>query len=200
MVQNLNSKKWFFAFFEGIQFLAFLANRHKNLENGKTFSSLFKYLPNTVCSCHVTYAFQSESTLYGCLNVKELLARSSRKIWSLSDCNWTRTQNHLVCKRTLNHLAKWLSVLLRTDSAFEYSCNLPNIFSQNFAVRKSIKRKFISVLFSSYFFHYVNGRYTITAQKMKFSIKNFFSNSLMLLLSGVKLKSSILTCFSYVIL
>ena len=24
----------------------------------------------------------------------------------LLDCNWTRTQNHLVCKRTLNHLAK----------------------------------------------------------------------------------------------
>ena len=23
-----------------------------------------------------------------------------------NDCNWTRTQNHLVCKRTLNHLAK----------------------------------------------------------------------------------------------
>ena len=28
----------------------------------------------TVCSCHVTYAFQSESTLYSCLDVKELLA------------------------------------------------------------------------------------------------------------------------------
>ena len=25
---------------------------------------------------------------------------------SNSDCNWTRTQNHLVLKRTLNHLAK----------------------------------------------------------------------------------------------
>ena len=23
------------------------------------------------------------------------------------DCNWTRTKNHLVRKRTLNHLAKW---------------------------------------------------------------------------------------------
>ena len=32
-----------------------------------------------------------------------------------SDCNWTRTQNHLVLKRTLNHLAKWLSVHLRTN-------------------------------------------------------------------------------------
>ena len=34
----------------------------------------------TVCSCHVTYAFQSESTLYSCLNVKELLARNRRDI------------------------------------------------------------------------------------------------------------------------
>ena len=34
----------------------------------------------TVCSCHVTYAFESESTFYSCLNVKELLARSRRKI------------------------------------------------------------------------------------------------------------------------
>ena len=35
-------------------------------------------------------------------------------ISSLSDCNWTRTQNHLVRKRTLNHLAKQLSVCLQT--------------------------------------------------------------------------------------
>ena len=34
----------------------------------------------TVCSYHVTYAFQSESTFYSCLNVKELLARSRREI------------------------------------------------------------------------------------------------------------------------
>ena len=37
----------------------------------------------------------------------------------LSDCNWTRTQNHLVRKQTKwfwfgNHLAKWLSVRLQT--------------------------------------------------------------------------------------
>ena len=68
----------------------------------------------TVCSCHVTYAFQSESALciYSCLNLKKLLAQSRREIWRLSDYNWTRTQKHLVCKRTLNHLAKWLSVCL----------------------------------------------------------------------------------------
>ena len=37
------------------------------------------------------------------LNVKELLARNRRDIWSLSDCNGTRTHNHLVCKRTTFH-------------------------------------------------------------------------------------------------
>ena len=36
----------FVSFFEGIQFLAFLANLYKNLENGKTLSSFFKYSPN----------------------------------------------------------------------------------------------------------------------------------------------------------
>ena len=60
----------------------------------------------TVCSYHVTYAFQSESKLYSCLNVKELFAQNRRKIWSLNDCNGTRTHDHVVRKRTLNHLAK----------------------------------------------------------------------------------------------
>ena len=65
-------------------------------------------------------AFQTESTLYICPNVKELLARSRREIWSLSDCNWTRSHIYLVHKRTLNHLAKlaslvkWLNVRLWT--------------------------------------------------------------------------------------
>ena len=77
--------------------------------NGKKYRNLEKLGRArilAVCSCHVTYAFQSESTLYNCLNLKELLARSRREIWSLNHCNLTQTQNHLVCKRTLNHLAK----------------------------------------------------------------------------------------------
>ena len=56
----------------------------------------------TVCYYHVTYMFQSESTLYSCLNVKELLSRNRCDIWSLSDSNGARTHNHLVRKRTLN--------------------------------------------------------------------------------------------------
>ena len=77
----------------------------------------------TVCSCHVTYAFQSESTIYSCLNVKELLAWNRLEIWSLSDYNWTRTHNHLVLKRTLNHLAK-----LACGCGFESSCVIWNIW------------------------------------------------------------------------
>ena len=60
----------------------------------------------TVCSYHVRYTFQSESTLYSCLNVKELLGRNRREIRSLGDCNGTRTNNHLVYKRKVNHLVK----------------------------------------------------------------------------------------------
>ena len=42
---------------------------------------------------HVMYAFQSESTLYSCLNVKELLAWNRRDIWDLSDSNGIRALN-----------------------------------------------------------------------------------------------------------
>ena len=62
---------------------------------------------------YVTYAFQSESTLYSCLKVKEPLARSRRKIWRLSDCNWTQTgqtgQNG------------WVFVYKLSGCGFEYS-------------------------------------------------------------------------------
>ena len=50
-----------------------------------------------------------------CLNVNELFARSRGHIWSLSDSNGIRTHSHLVCKRTLNYLAKlakWLSCVV----------------------------------------------------------------------------------------
>ena len=87
----------------------------------------------TVCFCHVTYPFRGESTLYSFLNLNELLARSWREIGRWSDCNWTRTQNHLVLKGTLNHLVglpKWLSCVLSTllyggfDCLF-LSCHIP---------------------------------------------------------------------------
>ena len=79
----------------------------------------------TVSSFHVRYAFQSESTLSSCLNVKELLAQNRRNIRSVIDCNGTRTHNHLVRKRTLNHLAKlakWLKCVLSTYLCGAFDC------------------------------------------------------------------------------
>ena len=61
-------------------------------------------LKMTVCYYNVTYTFESESTLYSCLHVKEILARNRRNTWSLSDSNEIRTHNHLVLKRTLKQL------------------------------------------------------------------------------------------------
>ena len=60
----------------------------------------------TVCSYHVTYTFQTKSTLFSYLNVKRLLAQNRCNIWSLGDCNGTRIHKHLISKGTLNHLAK----------------------------------------------------------------------------------------------
>ena len=62
-------------------------------------------------SCHVCLS-EWIHTLQ--LSECQLLAWRRHKIWSLRDCSWTRTQYHLVCKRTLNHLTKWLTVRLWT--------------------------------------------------------------------------------------
>ena len=88
---------------------AYFLNEHSNIwpnwpGDWAIFLLLTCMVHLTVCSFHITYAFQSESPLYSCLNVKEILPRS-------------RTQNNLVLKRTLNHLAKlvkWLSCVLST--------------------------------------------------------------------------------------
>ena len=73
-----------------------------------------------VCSYHFNYLFQSESTLYICLKVKEILARNTGDLWSLSDCNRTPTHNHLVRKWTLNHLAKLTKGLNWVVSTYMY--------------------------------------------------------------------------------
>ena len=92
----------------------------------KHLFSLLSSMHSFICSYHVKYTFQSESTLHSCLNVKELLAQNRRKIWSLSDCNGIRTHNHLVHKRTLNHLVKlptgWVFVYELSGCGFDSRC------------------------------------------------------------------------------
>ena len=99
------------------------------------------YIPSmqTVCSYRVTVMFQSESTLSSCLNVKELLAQNRCDIWNLNECNRTRTNNHLVRKRTLNHLAKvarWLSYVVNSYLYVAFDCML---FSCHVSVWKWIQ-------------------------------------------------------------
>ena len=66
-------------------------------------------------------------------NVKERLVGSRHHIWSLSNSNGIRTHNHLVRKRTLNHLvkltslAKLLSVRLQTTWFQFESCCCSNV-------------------------------------------------------------------------
>ena len=63
-------------------FVLLLKRVNKTIQNevNEQIGGFLNMLLGTVCSCHVPYAFQSESTLYSCLNVKELLAQSRREI------------------------------------------------------------------------------------------------------------------------
>ena len=111
---KISISKNVFCFFEGIQFLTCLANRHKNLKNGKTLRSFVKYSSN--------------------------------------------------------------------------------IFSQNFPVRRSAKRKFIPVLFSCYFFHYVNGRYTMRYYIQRYT-KTFWNNETIKYIHATTLSNELLWNF-----
>ena len=63
--------------------------------------------------------FQSESRFDSCVNVIEFIAHDRGHVCSLGDSTRIWTHNHLVRKRTLNHLAKlaslakWLSAFLQ---------------------------------------------------------------------------------------
>ena len=77
----------------------------------------------TVCYYYIMYVFQSESKLYFYLNIKELLARNRRNIFSFCDCKKTRTQNHLFRKKTLSHLAKLTKLIELSCDYLSVQCN-----------------------------------------------------------------------------
>ena len=99
---------------------------YPNLANySALFWALICTVHYTVCSYHVTYAFQSEPNFDACLNIRELLSRSRRQIWSLSGCCWTRTHHHLLHKRTFNSFAKmvkWLSCIVNIYLYGAFDC------------------------------------------------------------------------------
>ena len=71
------------------------------------------------CS-YVTYAFQSESTLYSYLNITKFLARSWREIWSLRDCNWNSRTKWLWVWVQLRSLKLQILRLLRARSSLTF--------------------------------------------------------------------------------
>ena len=77
----------------------------------------------SVCYYRVTYVFQSESILYSCLNVKELLARNRCNIWYLSGSIGIWTHNHLECRSTLKRIRDMItySQMHRTDKYSQHS-------------------------------------------------------------------------------
>ena len=82
-----------------------------------------------ICMVHFTgsyylvkYAFLREYTFYKHLNAKELLARKRGQFQSLSDCNGTPANNHLVRKLALIHMAKLTKFLSCVVITYLYWC------------------------------------------------------------------------------
>ena len=74
-----------------------------------------KHMTATVCFYHVTYAFQSESTLYSCLNVKELLAISKNVYFDVLDDIVDKYNN------TYHKTIKMKPIDVKDDSFAEYN-------------------------------------------------------------------------------
>ena len=70
----------------------------------------------SVCYYHDTYAFQSESTFYKCLNVKKRLAQSGHNIRSLCDIQVT-----IECRFTLKHECDLIITHSQTHCRGKYS-------------------------------------------------------------------------------
>ena len=93
------------------------------------------------------------------MNPHSIIAWMSRNSWSLSNCNVTRIHNHLVHKRTLNHLAKltlrikWLWVRVPWQSLKLMSSIH---FFWNFAIKKSFSLSISLYSFISIGCNFVN--------------------------------------------
>ena len=84
---------------------------------------------------HTSFRVNPHSIVW--VNVKELLGWSRRHIWSLSDRNVIPTHNHLIPKRTLNHLAKlakWLSCVVISYLYGAFVCMLLSCHIQSYRV------------------------------------------------------------------
>ena len=98
-------------------------------------TSRFKHMPqyNQLAQTftvyyHVTYAFHSESTLYSCLNVKELIARNRCDILSLSGSNEIRTHQYDLQVQTR------ASIKVACSSMFQHVREYTKLIQENASV------------------------------------------------------------------
>ena len=105
----------------------------------------------TVCSCHVTYAFESESTLYSCLNVKELLARKEfLDIQATVECGFT-------LKRVRDKTRTYsISIFFLSLSLGIFVCHTIKTFL--FSRFKKIKGVFVSIFVFTFFVSFLSRR------------------------------------------
>ena len=148
----------------------------------------------SVCYYHVTCAFQSKSTLYGCQNVKELLARSKHDIWwSLSG----PTDEILGVLRPKKCWIPWRNNIRRNfqenTSQAKYHCRksedhgptaLPHcrcrngIRTRNYLVRKQTLNHSAKMIESSLATNWLRVQILMLSLNLCRKTKNFFHTSL----------------------
>ena len=102
----------------------------------------------TVCSYDVTYTFQSESTLYSCLNVKKLLAWHSISIQFSNAVVTVRNES----RKTLEYLMHFCSSSHYVMWQAFYSLSHPHILVTIFSI------VFWGVFSSSFFSRFSTGQ------------------------------------------
>ena len=114
-----------------------------------------------VCFYHVTYSFTVNLHSEVVWMSRNFRYGNRHDICRLHDCNGTRTHSHLVCKRTLNYLAKlanlvkWLSACSQTkkmsvqvplqSEIYYYHYSVGNLLCKKLIMKNSTSRwKFLS--------------------------------------------------------
>ena len=101
----------------------------------------------------ITYGFQSESVLHICLNVKEPLTYNRHNIWSLSDSNGFRTNNHFENEHSTiepNWPNGWVFVCKLSGCGFKSRCCLLGPMFLEWYILKTSGRRLKEVLKTSW--------------------------------------------------
>ena len=106
---------------------------------------LYQTSLTAVCSCHVTYVFQSESTLYSCLNVKELLLAKWLSVRLRTKWFWVRAQLHSLTA-SFNYLVKHIGIMQGFHNLFDsYSANTWKLNVTILKINVIIQKRTISI-------------------------------------------------------